>query len=527
MGYAHEYAHAILHRGRVPMEPTDFVPNWADRPRKGKYYPRRRGVRRCPAPGPAVHRRPDRPAAGQAPGRHGTPARPASPCRCSAAMLRDSYGLIGRRLGVQANTDLAGAAASTPTPTGRGARRPAAGSTRSASTGSPGRRPAHPGRLLLRRPPARRTAAAAGRRRHRPRCARRRSARRQAPDTDQFLLLGVKYWQNSFKYNSFSLPRGHAWTSAPLLQTWRIWARARGLRRRAGAVVRRARLSRTARRDAARRRASSRSSRCAGTGRRRRRTRPAHRPPAHRPVRPAPRPRTLPDAAGLRRRDRACTPRPGRAADRPRPGALAAAGRAARAGRRRPRRRCPRPAARRTPVCAGRCATGAAASAASTAGRPVTAAELVRGAGRLRRGRALAGDTDRPATCRLARLYVFVNHVEGVAPGATRTTRTAATAPGRPRAARATFLQRNYFLANYNLEQAGAVLVPTVRTTAVLDAVGDRGYRLPSAPRRRGRPGLLRGGRRPGPGLRGGPGLRQRLVHRAAGPDGTATRPRC
>lgn len=40
------------------------------------------------------------------------------------------------------------------------------------------------------------------------------------------------------------------------------------------------------------------------------------------------------------------------------------------------------------------------------------------------------------------------------------------------------FLQRNYFLSNYNLEQAAAVLVPTVRTTAVLDAVGDRGYRL-------------------------------------------------
>jgi hypothetical protein len=39
MGYAHEYAHAILHRGRVPMEPTDHVVDWADGPRKGKYYP--------------------------------------------------------------------------------------------------------------------------------------------------------------------------------------------------------------------------------------------------------------------------------------------------------------------------------------------------------------------------------------------------------------------------------------------------------------------------------------------------------
>jgi nitroreductase len=48
---------------------------------------------------------------------------------------------------------------------------------------------------------------------------------------------------------------------------------------------------------------------------------------------------------------------------------------------------------------------------------------------------------------------------------------------GRP----GTFLQKNYFLSNYNLEQAGVVLVPTVRTTAVLDAVGDRGYRLVNA----------------------------------------------
>ncbi|SCD38844.1 hypothetical protein GA0115249_102947 [Streptomyces sp. PpalLS-921] len=39
MGYAHEYADAVLHRGRVPMEPADFVPDWADGPRKGKFYP--------------------------------------------------------------------------------------------------------------------------------------------------------------------------------------------------------------------------------------------------------------------------------------------------------------------------------------------------------------------------------------------------------------------------------------------------------------------------------------------------------
>ena len=39
MGYARDYADAIKHRARVPMEPADFVPDWADRPRKGKHYP--------------------------------------------------------------------------------------------------------------------------------------------------------------------------------------------------------------------------------------------------------------------------------------------------------------------------------------------------------------------------------------------------------------------------------------------------------------------------------------------------------
>ena len=47
MGYAHDYADAIKHRARVPMDPADFVPDWADRPRKGKHYP---GVESFPLP---------------------------------------------------------------------------------------------------------------------------------------------------------------------------------------------------------------------------------------------------------------------------------------------------------------------------------------------------------------------------------------------------------------------------------------------------------------------------------------------
>ncbi|MFE0011692.1 nitroreductase family protein, partial [Streptomyces erythrochromogenes] len=87
-------------------------------------------------------------------------------------------------------------------------------------------------------------------------------------------------------------------------------------------------------------------------------------------------------------------------------------------------------------------------------------------------------EAERPGGPSLTSLYAFVNHVEGIAPGAyaydpaAHTLRPVTAGPPGP------FLQRNYFLSNYNLEQAGAVLVPTVRTTAVLDRVGDRGYRL-------------------------------------------------
>ncbi len=46
--------------------------------------------------------------------------------------------------------------------------------------------------------------------------------------TDQYLVLGIKYWQNSFKYNSFSF---HAVSMdlGACVQTWRMWAAARGL----------------------------------------------------------------------------------------------------------------------------------------------------------------------------------------------------------------------------------------------------------------------------------------------------------
>jgi hypothetical protein len=92
-----------------------------------------------------------------------------------------------------------------------------------------------------------------------------------------------------------------------------------------------------------------------------------------------------------------------------------------------------------------------------------------------------AGDALPVGGARLLRQYVFVCHVEQVAagtyayePGTGSLVPVVLGDPGR-------FLQDSYFLANYNLEQAGAVVVPAVRTAAVIDAVGDRGYRLVNA----------------------------------------------
>ncbi|QKV72299.1 nitroreductase family protein [Streptomyces harbinensis] len=114
--------------------------------------------------------------------------------------------------------------------------------------------------------------------------------------------------------------------------------------------------------------------------------------------------------------------------------------------------------------------------------RRLSAAQLTAALAAAHAGAELGGDSGAAGGgARLAMLYAFVNHVDGVEPGAyaydpeRRALRlVSAGAPGP-------FLQKNYFLSNYNLEQAGVVLVPTVRTRAVLEAVGDRGYRLVNA----------------------------------------------
>ncbi|MFJ8001112.1 SagB family peptide dehydrogenase [Streptomyces sp. NPDC096310] len=503
MGYAHDYAAAIMQRGRIPMEPADFVPDWADRPRKAKFYP---GVESFPLPDPDIPAQAT--VAAGCPGPRGPrgaddAGEPPLPSRAFtldtlSGMLRDSYGLTGRRLGVQTNTDLAALPHYTEANWSRGTASggglyPVGVYWVSGPSG-----PRAPGihyynahhhamqRLL--------TGEVTG------------EVRAALGDTDgahdQFLVLGIKYWQNAFKYNSFSF---HAVTMdlGAILGTWRLWARAQGLSVEPALWFDEKRLSHLLgvnneeegvfavvplSWDGAE--SPPAAPRPAGP-------RPAAPPPtAPRPVAPPPavgeapgaapavrhtdseRSRTVLDFETLRRIHTATTEA---ATDRPAPGALAPAAAV-------PPRATGAPVPLPAPELPAVTVREALRERRSSfgrfdAGRPVTPAQL--GATlHACSAASLGSEAERPAspaatgTPGLVTQYAFVNHVEGVEPGAYAYDPTAhallpvVSGPPGP------FLQRNYFLSNYNLEQAGVVIVPTIRTAAVLDAVGDRGYRL-------------------------------------------------
>ncbi|MFJ8580836.1 SagB family peptide dehydrogenase [Micromonospora sp. NPDC093277] len=466
-GFAHAYATAILRRGREPMPPADFTPNWADAPRRGKYYP---AATAFPLPAaPEVTAGLDSALAG--------PADADEPFTLSllAGMLHHSYGLLGRRLGIQANTDLAALPSYAHANWHRGTASggglypcsvywvagPGAGV-------SPGvyhyAHTHHAMRRLLAGDVTARVNAAVG-----PRTP-----------ASQFLIIGVKYWQNAFKYNNFSY---HAVSMdvGTVLQTWRLWAGAQGLRIRPILWFDQAALADLlglAPDDEALFAVVPLTWAAA--------TPEVGRDPVAATPQPAldtvrvrhtdqERSRTLIGFDTLRRINR----RTAAAADeRPPVGALAAAAAhpAPADGTRVP---LPDPQPMEMPVSTAltrrRSSFGRFA-----ASRPMPAEQL---AALLRATAAttipceIDGDADGP----LAKVYAFVNHVVGVPAGGygydpdTHTlVRVTSGPPGD-------FLQRNYFLANYNLEQAAVVLVPTVRTHAVLDATGDRGYNLVNA----------------------------------------------
>ncbi|MEU3793908.1 nitroreductase family protein [Streptomyces fructofermentans] len=484
MGYAHEYAAAIMHRGRIPMEPADFVPDWADRPRKAKYYP---GAEAFPLPGSSypdeattgagclgdtVNRRTNedsRHADGSGAGPEGHFTLPVL-----SGLLQDSYGLSGRRLGIQANTDLGALPHYTHANWSRGTA--SGGGLYPASvywvTGASG--PLLPGvyyysplqhamQRLLSGNVTGHVREALGEPAH-------TDAPRPGPVCDQFLVLGVKYWQNSFKYNSFSF---HAVSMdvGALLQTWRMWLRARGMEFAPVLWFDERRLSGLLGLDA------EEEGLFAVVPLRWRTQAPAA-PAAPGPrvrLKDSERSRSVIDFDTLLRIHRSTA---SDTAERPEARAVATCVPAPLPGHL--ERVALPPAA--LPAVSVRDALRARRSSFGRfdASVPTTADQLAATLAACAATR-VGGDGELEGTPGLSRLYAFVNHVKGIEAGvyayeADRHTlcRLSEDPPG-------SFLQQNYFLSNYNLEQAGAVIVPTLRTTAVLDAVGDRGYRLVNA----------------------------------------------
>ena len=464
--YAHEYAAAILSRNRVPMPPADFNPDWSDKPRATKYYP---GALSLPLPDmpPPQSATVD---AGIAP----EPGDEAFSLPMLGAMLRDSYGLIGRRLGLQANTDTPGYPSYARATWHRGTA--SGGGLYPCSVywiAGPGAGVC-PGvyHYSCRHHAMQRLLAGDV-------TARVRAAADLPADSAQFLVVGVKYWANSFKYNNFSY---HAVSMdvGTLLQTWRLWAGGQRRRIEPRFWFDQAALSHllgvppdeeglfsvvpltwTA---AGATRAPSRAATATATAT----------DDASVLRRDSERSRVVLTFDALRRVHRATAES---ATSRPEPGALAAA--AARAvpdgGD-----RVPLPPAStmdmpiRTALSRRRSSFGRFDGSVAMDGADLAA--LLTAACSARPPTEITSDDGD-----LTKFYLFVNHVRGVAPGSYEYDparhELRAIRPGPP----GMFLQRNYFLPNYNLEQAAVVIVPTIRVSAVLDAVGPRGYNVVNA----------------------------------------------
>ncbi|WFF04579.1 nitroreductase family protein [Micromonospora sp. WMMD1076] len=463
-GFAHAYATAILRRGREPMPPADFTPDWGDAPRRGKYYPQASTFALPAPPASGV----DLDTALRGPGDADEPFT----LPLLAGLLHHSYGLLGRRLGIQANTDLAAlpsyAHANWHRATASGGglypcsvywiAGPGAGVTPGVYYYAHARHAMQ--RLLTGDVSARVNAAVDP-----PRPAR------------QFLIIGVKYWQNAFKYNNFSY---HAVTMdvGTLLQTWRLWAGAQGRQIRPVLWFDQAALGDLlglAPDDEALF-AVVPLTWAAPDG-------PS---PAADPPQPTRRPatvrvrhhdqersRTLLRFDTLHRINRSTAA----ALDRPATGSLASA--AAHPAPGGPR--LPLPAAAPMPLPVEAALTARRSSFGRFLHRRPMAAPQLAALLQAAAASTVPSEIDGPADRPLARIYAFINHVADVPAGGyaydPQEHSLVAVTDGPPGA----FLQRNYFLANYNLEQAAVVLVPTVRTHAVLDATGERGYNLVNA----------------------------------------------
>lgn len=210
----HAYAERMFNRGRVPIEPLNFQPNWHDQPSKHKTY---LGVPRLPLPAGL----PDLGTAGEA--LDGDAAKGADwTLDALATLFRLSYGLLDRRLRIGWNQDIDDRVRYDQALWGRatasgGGMYPletywVAGGSAPVTPGVYHYSTAHHAleRLV--------TGDVSG---------RVREALGEDPGTDEFLLVTVRFWKNSYKYNTFCY---HVVTqdAGAMLGAWELLARGLG-----------------------------------------------------------------------------------------------------------------------------------------------------------------------------------------------------------------------------------------------------------------------------------------------------------
>ncbi|WDZ84151.1 nitroreductase family protein [Micromonospora cathayae] len=510
-----DYTEAVFRRARVPMEPLNFVVDWADQPSRHTSYP---GAPRLPLPADP----PELPTLRQLFTGTDLPAAEGWTLPSLGALLRLSYGVLDRRMTINWNQDIGKRAHFEHAVWGRGT---ASGGGMypvelylvAGASGPllPGVYHYHTGQHVLERllvgdvaDTVRAALAGPGR------TGDGTTAEDAGDGADTFLLASIRFWKNAFKYNSFCY---HVVTQdlGAMLGSWDLLAPALGAPLRRHLAFDPAPVDRLLGFD------SDAESVFAVV------------PVRWRDAGPA---ATRPDAAG----GTAARPDAAGTAARPAAGSAAGPDDARTAAGSQPAgpgdvrvRHTPFERSRTvvefpqvtavhraaaTNTAAGPAAV-AAASPVDLPGEPIglPAPQLDRldrplstvlaarhsSFGRFRRppdltaaelGTTLAfaavgghhpsdvkGPDGGPG---LTRLWVFANHVDGLATGgyAYHADRHALLPAGaEPEGGMSAFLQQQYFLTNYTMGQVGAVLAISARPDAVLDAFGPRGYRILNA----------------------------------------------
>ncbi|WP_300009611.1 SagB family peptide dehydrogenase [Pseudonocardia sp.] len=464
MSVTADYVEAVLRRAREPMEPSDYSPRWADRPYRTKLY---RGATRIPLPEPTAH-----PSTADEPFPVG--AGPAFDLDSLSTMLHRSYGLHSRRMRLTGNEDSPALISFEHASWARGT---ASGGGLYAGevywvAGPSG--PLAPGVYHYSHPHHALNRLLAGDVTDQVRAA--------VPGlgADHYLLVSVKIWKNSFKYNSFSY---HVVTMdvGTLLGTWGTWAGATGRRIDAAMWFDEPALNDLLGLD--------------GTGESVLAAVPLSWEGASMPVAVStgsPGVSGGPSGARVRRietersRDvvgfpavqavqRACLNDAGpvptgpcleRALPRPRSSADPVA--------------VPVPDGGSLDVDVERSLCGRRSSFGAFSATPeLPSATLAGVLGYAASNGGLSTEATEGAGQTLTRCVVFATHVAGLVEGTYEYVDRSFRAVEHGAVGR--FLQWNYFLNNYNLEQAAATIAVLGRPRAVIEAIGDRGYRLLNA----------------------------------------------